>query len=40
MDEESKIWDCIEYLEAEGYLIRPDVEPDQYVKPRHLPFAL
>ena len=23
MDEESKIWDCIEYLEAEGYLIRP-----------------
>ena len=23
MDEESKIWDCIEYLEAEGFLIRP-----------------
>ena len=23
MNEESKIWDCIEYLEAEGFLIRP-----------------
>ena len=23
MDTESNIWDCIEYLEAEGYLIRP-----------------